>query len=556
MGAFSRRTESVCIVSSPGEEVLTARGPQIHKHKVPYSQAQAACLVSERKGMSMTGAAGSRKFNVAHELMGESPSVRGNKVALYHRDELVTYKELAQNVTRFANILKEIGVLPTERVMIVLPDSPLFVYAFLGSIELGAWPVPINTMLQKDDYRFLLEDSHARVLVTTRESNAAGVETDSLLKKLFPDNGLASLMRSASTEADPYLFPPDDIGFWLYTSGANGRLKATPHRQKSLLLTADSYAKKVLQIREHDMCFSVSKLFVAYGLGNSLTFPMRFGASAVLLSESPSAEKVLETLEKYRPSVFFGVPTQYHAMLKKMEGKVLPSLRICASAGEALPVEVFRRWKATTGLDILDGIGSTESLHIFISNYPGDVREGTSGRLVPGYEARIVDDHDKEVAANEKGHLLARGESFAPGYWNRPAENIATMVEGGWFRTGDLYSQQDGYFTYQGRGDDMLKVGGLWVSPMEIEYALAEHEAVHECAVVGHDVEGLLKPFAHVVLNEAARPRAKEHLQRELLDFVAERLPKFKRLWGIRFADDLPKTATGKIQRYKLRQQK
>jgi benzoate-CoA ligase len=363
-------------------------------------------------------------------------------------------------------------------------------------------------------------------------------------------------MKTASADADPRMGTEQDIAFWLYSSGSNGRPKATPHLQKSLLVTADSYARNVLNISEQDVCFSLCKLFVAYGLGNSLTFPLRFGASTVLLSEHASPEKVFETLEKYKPSVFFAVPTQYNSMLKKMNDRVVPRFRVCASAGESLPLDVCRQWKANTGLDIIDGIGATEALHIFISNQPGDVREGSSGRLVPGYEARIVDEDDVDVPEGESGHLLIRGKSLTPGYWNRPDENMAKMVEGGWFRTGDLYSQQDGYFTYEGRGDDMIKVGGLWVSPMEIEYALTEHEAVYECAVVGHDVEGLTKPFAHVVLNEAARPRAKEHLERELLDFVAGQLPKFKRLWGIRFTDGLPKTATGKIQRFKLRQKK
>jgi benzoate-CoA ligase family protein len=504
----------------------------------------------------MAGAAAGKNFNVAHELIGDNPSVRGDKVAIYCGDSKVTYKELEQNVNRFANVLHEMGIQPTDRVMIMLPDSPMFVYAFLGSIKHGAWPVPVNTMLAEADYQYLLEDSQARVLVTTQDSKAAAVETDHLRHKLFPDNGLKPLMLSASTEADVHMVTRDDIAFWLYSSGSTGRPKGTPHRQNSLLVTADSYAKHVLKISEQDVCFSVSKLFFAYGLGNSLTFPLRFGASAILLSESPSPDKVIETLMKYRPSVFFGVPTQYNSVLKKMNGAGLPWLRICASAGESLPPEIFKQWKASTGLEILDGIGSTEALHIFISNQPDDVREGSSGRLVPGYEARILDEYGTEVPAGETGHLVIRGQSLTPGYWNRPEENEQKLLGGGWFRTGDMYSQKDGYFTYQGRGDDMLKVGGIWVSPMDIEYALIEHEAVHECAAVGHDVEGLAKPFAYVVLNEAARSRAKENVSQELLEFLAQKLPRFKRPWGIHFVDDLPKTATGKVQRFKLRQLK
>jgi benzoate-CoA ligase family protein len=504
----------------------------------------------------MAGAVAGRDFNAAYELIGNHPSVRGDKVAIYWGDARVTYKELEQNVNRFANMLKEKGVQPTERVVIMLPDSPMFVYAFLGSIKHGAWPVPVNTMLGEDDYRYLLEDSEARLLVTTRWSKAAGIETDHLCHKLFSDNGLMPLLLSLSPEADPHLSTADDIAFWLYSSGSTGKPKGTPHRQNSLLVTADAYAKHVLRMSEDDVCFSASKLFVAYGLGNSLTFPVRFGASTVLLSESPTPEKVLETLVKYQPSIFFGAPTQYNSVLKKMDGTGLPWLRMCVSAEESLPREIYKKWKAATGLEILDGIGSTEALHIFISNQPDDVRAGSSGRLVPGYEARIVDDHDSLLPEGETGHLLIKGKSLTPGYWNRPGDNENKILDGGWFRTGDMYSQQDGYFTYQGRGDDMLKVGGVWVSPVEIEYALTEHEAVHECAAVGHEVEGLVKPFVYVVLNEASRPRAKERLARELMDFLAQQLPKFKLPWGINFMDDLPKTATGKIQRCLLRQRR
>jgi benzoate-CoA ligase family protein len=501
----------------------------------------------------MAGSGNEKNFNVAKELIGNSPSVRGDKVAFYCGDEQVTYKALQENVNRFANVLAAKGIRPTERVMIVMPDCPMFVYAFLGSITYGAWPVPVNTMLQEDDYRYLLTDSEARVLLTTKGSNADLAETSDPVVRLYPDAEFQATFAAASPEAEPYLVSKEDIAFWLYSSGSTGKPKGAPHKQESMLVTADQYAKNVLQITENDVCFSVSKLFFAYGLGNNLTFPLRFGASAVLLSDPPLPEKVVGTLEKFRPTVFFGVPTQYNSVLKKVENLNLTGLRQCVSAGEALPPEIFRQWKATTGLEILDGIGSTEALHIFISNRHGDVREGTSGRMVPGYDARIVDDDGKEVPEGETGHLLIRGLSLTPGYWNRPEVNEEKFLADGWFRTGDMYSQQEGYYTYQGRGDDMLKVGGIWVSPMEIEYALIEHSAVNECALVGHPVEGLIKPFAYVVLNESHKPAAQDGLAAELLEFVAGKLPKFKRPWGINFIDELPKTATGKIQRFKLR---
>jgi benzoate-CoA ligase family protein len=506
--------------------------------------------------MDMAGPA-EKKFNLAQELIGNNLSERPDKIALYCGDTRVTYRELATNVNKFANVLRTMGVKPTDRVMILLPDSPLFIYAFLGSVKCGAWPVPVNTMLAESDYRYLLSDSESRFLITNEDSKAARIDTDHRCDKMFPGDRFQELFAAASAEADPHLVNPDDIAFWLYSSGSTGKPKPTPHKQSSMLFTADTYAKQVLNICEQDVCFSVSKLFFAYGLGNGLTFPLRFGASAVLLSDPPTPEKVINTLVNHKPTVFFGVPTMYNSLLKKLNDEDLGSLRLCVSAGEALPPEILKQWQAKTGRPILDGIGSTEALHVFISNRPGAVKEGASGSIVPGYEAKIVDDEGTEVPVGETGHLLIRGDSITPGYWNRPEQNREKMLEDGWFRTGDMYSRDNGYFVYQGRGDDMLKVGGIWVSPVEIEYVLIEHSLVGECAVVGAEVEGLQKPFAYVVLNQADGARddsdGKEQPARELMDFVAQKLPKFKRPWGIKFVDELPKTATGKIQRFKLR---
>jgi benzoate-CoA ligase family protein len=494
------------------------------------------------------------KINLADELLGNHRWERGDKVAFICGDQRVTYSELSMNVNRFANVLKDLGVQPTERVMILLQDSPLFVYAFLGSVKCGAWPVPVNTMLGQDDYHYLVNDSEAAVLVTSPDSKAAGLESPHLRERIFSDREFEQAFSAASPEAEPHQVNPDDIAFWLYSSGSTGRPKPTPHKHSSMLFTADSYAKNILKISEDDVCFSVSRLFFAYGLGNSLTFPIRFGASAILLSEPPSPERVIETLLNHRPTMFFGVPTMYNSLLKRMDSTELQGLRMCLSAGEALPPEILKQWKNKTGVEIIDGIGSTEALHIFISNRPESVMEGASGSVVPGYEAKIVNDDGTEVPAGHTGHLIIRGESLTPGYWNRPDQNRERILADGWFRTGDMYSRDNGCFVYQGRGDDMLKVGGIWVSPMEIEYVLIEHPAVNECAVVGQEVEGLVKPFAYVVLNMSLDASGEEQVLRELTEFVAHRLPKFKRPWGICFLDNLPKTATGKIQRFKLRQ--
>ncbi len=496
-------------------------------------------------------------FNAASELLDGNAALRGDKVAIFCGEERVTYKTLLQNVNRFANMLKALGIKPAERVMIVLPDSPMFVYAFLGSIKYGAWPVPVNTMLKEEDYQYMLDNSDARVLVTEHQSKAASVRTTQFCYKLFSDNGIDSLMSCASDRAAAYPSKRNDVAFWLYSSGSTGRPKGVPHRHIDMIHSADNYGKKVIGIGEHDLCFSVSKLFFAYGLGNGLHIPFRHGASTVLLPTPPGPESVMETVAVFKPTIFFGVPTQYNSVLKRMNGSdanPFNSVRVCASAGEALPPEIFNRWKEKTGLEILDGIGSTEALHIFISNMPGDIKPGTSGRVVPGYEAKIVDDTGREVEDGEAGQLVIRGESVTTGYWQRPEDNADKFLDDGWFKTGDMYTQEKGYFTYQGRGDDMLKVGGIWVSPVEIENVLIQHKAVNEAAVVGQDVEGLSKAFGYVSLNEGYTDRSgQDGLTDEILKFVSERLPKYKWLRGIYFVEELPKTATGKIQRFRLR---
>ncbi len=496
-------------------------------------------------------------FNIASELLEKNATYRKHKTAIYCGNKKITYGELLENVNKFANILAELNISPRERVMIHLPDSPMFFYAFLGSIKYGAWPVPVNTMLNVEDYEYLLSDSEARVLVTERESKAAKAKINHLCYKLYVDDFLPYYLQKASSEAKTFPSTKEDIAFWLYSSGSTGKPKGVPHRHIDMAHSADNYALSVLGLTQNDICFSVSKLFFAYGLGNSLAFPLRHGASVVLLSQPPSPENVIETVKTYKPTVFFGVPTQYNSVLKRLDGSEenpFKSVRVCVSAGEALPPEIFKKWKEKTGLEILDGIGSTEALHIFISNRKGDVKPGTSGRVVPGYEAKIIDDEGNEMPEGEVGYLIIRGESVTKGYWNRPKDNQEKFFEGGWFKTGDMYSVLDGYFVYQGRGDDMLKVGGIWVSPVEIENVLIQHPGVNEAAVVGHEVEGLVKPFGYICLNEGFKDRSdKDSLTGEILQFVSERLSKYKWLRDVYVVEELPKTATGKIQRFKLR---
>jgi benzoate-CoA ligase len=434
-------------------------------------------------------------------------------------------------------------------------------------------------LLRPADYEYLLNDSRARVLVVGEPlwpviepirdrlgylkhvvvvGNAVG---PSLLS-------YEELVSAASTELSPELLSKDDACFWLYSSGTTGFPKGAVHLQHDMIVAADLYARPTLGISQDDRTFSVAKLFFAYGLGNGLYFPFRVGGSTVLYPGKPDPLKFFEIIQEYQPTLFFCVPTGYAAMLAVEDAAQrfdTSSVRLCISAGEALPPALFERWRERFGVEILDGIGSTEILHIFISNRPGRVKPGSTGELVPGYEARIVDESGGEVPVGQVGDLLIKGDSICACYWNKHRDTCETIC-GHWIRTGDKYLRdQDGYFWYQGRSDDMLKVGGIWVSPVEVENALIQHPAVLECAVVGiTDDQGLVKPRAYVVLKdrsllEEAEPcssgsgPARERLAVELQNFVREKLAVYKYPRSIEFVTELPKTATGKIQRYKLR---
>lgn len=494
-----------------------------------------------------------RFYNVVCELLDPHVTSRGDQTAVYYQDQRISYARLQEQVNRFGNLLKELKVPPGERVLIALPDCPECVYAFLGSIKYGAWPVLVSPLLPPDAYAFMLNDSQASVVITTNASQAPQVRSEHLRHLLcIDDQGFAAKAAAASPELDPYPSREEDIAFLLYSSGSTGNPKGVPHRHRDLPFTADVYARQVLQISSEDLCFSASKLFFAYGLGNSLSFPFRAGAGVVLFPGKATALEVCKIISSYRPSLFFGVPTLYNLMLKTLnETDSLKSLRLCASAGEALPAATYLSWKKLTGLEIIDGIGSTEALHIFIANRPGAVRPGTSGYLVPPYEARIVDNDGVPVASGEPGHLLIRGKSTAPFYWNRPDKTAQTMLAYGWLRTGDIYIEEEGCYSFQGRADDMFKVDAHWVSPLTVEEALREHPGVLECAVTWRKLEGLVVPRAHVVLNPGFQEGMK--LYRDLRAHVLQRLPEYMCPVEIVFSAELPKTDTGKIQRFRLR---
>ena len=507
------------------------------------------------------------RFNVAEYFVGRHlDEGRGDHVAVLCGEEQLTYRQISELVNRAANALGELGVGEGDRVLILLPDSPAFVAAFWGAIKLGAVAVPVNTLLGGEEYEFVLQDSGARCLVV-HESVMDKLEPG--LRKLASGTeprvclvgevragceSFNDVLARSSPRAEPSPTHRDAPAFWLYTSGSTGQPKAAIHQHRDMVCCLENFAKGILQITAKDRTFSASKLFFAYGLGNGLYFPFGVGAQTVLLAERPNAEKALEVISGYRPTIFYGVPSLYAAMVQ-VAGAArfdLASLRCAVSAGEALPAPLWERFHERFGISIIDGIGSTEMLHMFISNRLGDLMPGSSGKIVPGYAAKIVDDQGREVPRGEIGNLWVRGESAATGYWNRPELTRSTFRDE-WIVTGDKYRcDERGYYWHCGRSDDMLKVHGMWVSPVEVENALLTHSAVAECAVVGAiDDDGLEKPKAFVVLRKPLRLSAE--LEDELRSFVADRLPKYKEPCWLVEIETLPKTTTGKLQRFKLR---
>jgi len=495
---------------------------------------------------------------------------RGEDAAILYQDKQLSYRQVQEMVNRTGNLLLGLGVQPEQRVLMLVLDGPEFAALFFGAIKAGAVPVPVNTNLRAGDYRYMLNDSRAAVAVIS-----AGLLTEvepilsdaQYLRHLVVIDGppagaggriqrhdFKMLLAAADGQLAAEPRSPDDVAFWLYSSGTTGTPKAAVHLQHDMIVCSECYARQVLDISAADRTYSVAKLFFAYGLGNALYFPFWVGASTVLDPGKPEPRRVLDNVARYRPSLFFSVPTSYAAMLAiPDEPTTLASVRACVSAGEALPAPIYQRWRERYGVEILDGIGSTEVLHIFISNRPGQVRPGSSGTMVPGYEARLLDDVDRRVPDGEIGSLLIKGDSICAHYWNQH-EKTKQTIEGAWIRTGDKYIRDaDGYFFYAGRTDDMLKVSGQWVSPVEVEAALIEHPAVLESAVIGlADREGLIKPKAFVVLREGQT--ASDALAAEIQEFVKARIAPYKYPRWIEFVAQVPKTATGKIQRYKLRE--
>lgn len=505
------------------------------------------------------------RFNFAEHLFGLNRG-RAQRTAYIDDRGSLAYGALEDRARRLASALASAGVRREERVLLLMLDSSDWPVAFLGCLYAGVVPVAVNTLLTADDYAYMLDHSRAQAAIVSGALLAvlqdamgrAPHEVRTLLVSQptgpLPEGArdFEDTLAQAKPLAAPVNTAADDPGFWLYSSGSTGKPKGTVHTHANLWWTAELYGKPVLGLTEDDVCFSAAKMYFAYGLGNALTFPLSVGATVVLMAERPTPDATFRRWTQHRPTVFFGAPTGFAGMLASpgLPAREAVALRMCSSAGEALPGEIAQRFKAHFGCEIIDGIGSTEMLHIFISNRPGDVRYGTTGKPVEGYEVELRGEDGRPVPDGEVGDLYIRGPSAALMYWANREKSRETF-QGGWTKSGDKYTRDaDGYFTYAGRSDDMLKVSGIYVSPFEVEATLMQHPAVLESAVIGvQDGEGLTKTKAYVVLKPGQQADAQA-----LQAFVKERLAAYKYPRFIEFIDELPKTATGKIQRFRLRE--
>lgn len=489
---------------------------------------------------------------------------RGAKTALITADDReLDYAELHRSVCRVASRLSELGVRREERVLLVLDDTPAFPASFLGAMRIGAVPIPVNFLARPQDFDYFLDDSYAVAAIVDhvfmdKVGPSVAERNNVRLVVANGDSGdaesLDAWLDEGDDEIDPVTTHPDDMAFWLYSSGSTGPPKGVVHRHANVLATCERYAKPTLDLSEDDVMFSSTKMFHAYGLGNNLTFPLSVGAASVYSTGAPTPDKLLERVGSHRPSIYYSVPALYAAILAHpaFDDTDWSSVRLGVSAAEPLPPETWRKFHGRTGIEILDGLGSTEMLHIYCSNRRGEVQPGTSGVAVDGYEIELRDENGSPVDDGEAGELWVRGPSALSFYWHQSGRTRDKLAHG-WFASGDRYHRDaDGYYVYEGRVDDMMKIGGLWVSPIEIENRLMEHEAVHEAAVVSVQIDDVSRIKAAVILAPDFEPS--DDLVPELQEWCKASLLRYQYPHVVEFVDDFPRTATGKIQRFKLRE--
>lgn len=507
------------------------------------------------------------QFNIASYMLDRHiEEGRGHRAAIYFQDQVITWSDVAKQANRVGNALLKLGIEQENRVMICLPDCPEFISSYYGIIKIGAVAVPVNTMALPADYLYFLNDSRAKVLITT--SDLAPIFRE-LLNKLKYLKHFVVIGKSQSGQIDFYEMvsnassnltavatSKDDMAFWLYSSGTTGTPKGVVHLHHDLMYFMPPHNTEVIAITPDDISFSISKLYFSYGRNNSLDSPSLQGSAVILNPEKPDPETLMNIIEKYRPTLFYSVPSSYAALLSFIEktgrNLDLSSVRLCISAGEALPKVIYNKWRDMFNVEILDGVGSTDVGMIYLSNRPGNVRHGSCGKLLTGFEGKLLGEEGARVAVGDIGTMWVKNDGTTPCYWNKH-DKTKKMIHGEWFCTGDqFYQDEDGYYWYAGRDDDMLKPGGLWLSPIEIEEILLEHPLVDEVAVVAEGNEsGLEKPVAFVVTQKSGKPT--ENLEKDLTDFIRSKAAHYKCPRKIYLVNELPRTATGKIQRYKLR---